>query len=141
MTSQRISTILDELRVEEADIQQNLDQLRAQVKDDESRLAQVRKALSSLKGKPQNGSAVKKPTATKHEVVEAITHVLREKGPVSEDELKTIIENLLSSQGKSRTGLAMRFKNALREKRFARIGNSLSLASHDEVVDEKMHDE
>lgn len=138
MTSTRISTILDELRVEEADIQQSLDRLRGQMKTAETQLAQIRKALSSLKGKPQNATAAKKPTATKEEVVEAITHVLQSNGSATEEELKTLVEERLKSQCKSRTGFVMRFRNALKEPQFVRTGSNLSLAGDHEILEKHM---
>ena len=50
MTSARISTILDELRAEEADIQQSLDGLRGQMKTAETQLAQIRKSTIVIEG-------------------------------------------------------------------------------------------
>jgi hypothetical protein len=135
MASTRISTILDELRVEEADIQQSLDRLRGQMKTAETQLAQIRKAQSSLKGKPQNTTAAKKPTATKEEVVDAITQVLQANGSATEEELKTLVEERLKSQSKSRTGFVMRFRNALKEPQFVRTGSNLSLAGNHEILE------
>ncbi len=140
MASIRISTILDELRVEEAEIQQSLDRLRGQVKTAEAQLIQVRKALSSLKGRPQVATAAKRPTATKEEVVIAITHVLQSNGSATEDELKSLVEKRLKTQDKSRTGFVMRFRNALKEPQFVRTGSNLSLAgSADTTKDQFRH--
>lgn len=138
MRSTRISTIVDELRVEEADIQQSLDGLREQMKTAETQLARIRKALSSLKGKPQNTTASRKPTATKEEVVEAITHALQTNGSATEEELKSLVEERLKSQSKSRTGFVMRFRNALKEPQFVRIGSKLSLSGDHEILEKQM---
>ena len=128
MTSKRLSTILDELRVEETEIQRNLERLRVEVKSAESQLAQVRKALASLKGK-QNTAVAKKPTATKEEVVRTIESILQAVGSVQQEELKIKVEENLKTQGKSLTGFAMRFKNALNEPQYMQHGNSVSLDS------------
>ena len=80
MSSKRIATILDELRVEEADIARMVTRLRTELKSAETQLVQVRKALSSLKVKPHNGTVGKKPTATMQEAVEATRNAVEAKG-------------------------------------------------------------
>ena len=126
MTSERLTTVLDELRAEEAELQEKLESLRTQVKSGEAQLTQVRKALTSLKGKSSNGTNSKR-TATREEVVEAMRDVLRERGTVSEGDLKRLVEEKISAQGKSRVGLVMRLKSALKDDQFVRRGNELAL--------------
>ena len=127
MTSERLTTVLDELRAEEADLQEKLDSLRVELRSGEAQLTQIRKALTSLKGKSSNGTNSKR-TATREEVIEAMRDVLRERGSVTEHDLKRFVEERVSAQGKSRVGLVMRLKSALKEKEFVRRGNVLALS-------------
>ena len=129
MTSTRIETILADLREEESDIQGKLDSLRKQVKVADAQLAQVRKAISSLNGKSTVAAATQKPTASKEEVLVVMSEILRQNGPSAEQELRTAVEQTLSGQGKSLTGFAMRFRNALKSEQFVPTGSNIALAN------------
>ncbi|REJ87048.1 MAG: hypothetical protein DWQ34_25910 [Planctomycetota bacterium] len=126
MASERLTTVLDELRAEEADLQERLESLRVELKCGEAQLTQVRKALTSLKDKSSNGTNAKR-TATREEVIEAMREVIRERGTVSETDLKRLVEERISAQGRSRVGLLMRMRSALKEAQFVRRGNVFGL--------------
>ena len=118
--SQRLATAVDELRAEEDRIQADLDGLRRQVKSGEAQLRQIQRALSVLDNKPRSRSGNQKPAATRQEVVRAMTEILRTNGTLEEDVLKRLVAEKVASLGKSRIGLALRFTEALNDKRFAR---------------------
>ena len=134
MNSDRVTTILNELRTEESEIEVNLDSLRADIKDAEAQLAQIRKAMSSLKGKSCTASSRSRVTATKEEVVATIIQVLRESGSVSEKDLRRRVEENLQEKGKSKVGLAMRLKSCLKDEQFIRTGNMLVLSQPNELA-------
>ena len=50
----------------------------------------------------------------------AMTELLRSNGSLEEDVLKRLVAEKVASLGKSRIGLALRFTEALTDKRFAR---------------------
>jgi hypothetical protein len=125
--SQRLATAVDELRAEEARLRTDLDELRRQVKSTETQLKQIRRALSVLDEKPRSKLTNHKSAATRQEVIRAMTELLRTNGTLEEDELKQLVAEKIASLGKSRIGLALRFKEALRDKRFARAeGGAIS---------------
>jgi predicted nuclease with TOPRIM domain len=118
--SKRLATAIDELRAEETRIQADLDELRQRVKSGEIQIKRIQKALSVLDEKPRSKSGNQKPAATRQEVIRAMTELLRTNGTLEEDVLKRLVAEKVASLGKSRIGLALRFTEALNDKRFAR---------------------
>jgi hypothetical protein len=116
--SQRLATAVDELRAEETRIQADLDGLRRQVKSGEAQLKQIQRALSVLDNKPRSKSGNRKPAATRQEVIAAMTDAINTNGPVDEAELKRLVAHKMASVGKSRSGLALRFKEVLKDGHF-----------------------
>jgi predicted nuclease with TOPRIM domain len=123
--SKRIATAIDELQSEETRIQADLDDLRQRVKSGENQLKRIQKALSVLEEKPRQQSASKKPASTRREVIAAMVEILSTTGPVEEAKLKQLVANKIASQGKSRMGFALRFTEALHDKRFQRDEDGL----------------
>jgi hypothetical protein len=123
--SKRLATVIDELRAEETGVQADLDKLRQQVKSSEVQLKRIQKALSVLDEKPRHQSAGKKPASTRREVIAAMIEILSTTGPVEEAKLKQLVANKIASQGKSRMGFALRFTEALHDKRFQRDEDGL----------------
>lgn len=123
--SQRLATAVEELRAEETRIQADLDDLRRHIKSSENQLKQIQRALPVLDEKPRTKSAKNKPSATRQEVIAAMTDVLDTNGSVEEVELKRLVADKLVSVGKSRIGLALRFKEALKGEQFARSEDGL----------------
>ena len=123
--SQRLATAVDELRAEETRIQADLEELRRQVKSGETQLKQIQRALSVLDEKPRTKSANQKPAATRQQVIEAMADVLDTHGSVEEAELKRLVADKLTSVGKSRIGLALRFTEAMNVGRFVRSDDGI----------------
>lgn len=80
------------------------------------RLTQVDAALTELgesvkRPKPARAG---KPCCTKSEVLEVLTGLLRDNGPLSPDELEGLAKHKVTNDlGKSLSGFAMRFREAL----------------------------
>ena len=131
MTTNRIESILNELRTEEAELSGSLEAMKKDLKAREAQLTQVKKAIASLSGKATGAAAAQKPTASKEAVLAAMSEILTKNGPLTEDELRSRVEQHFSSQGIALTGFAMRFRSALKNSRFAKgvEGVTLSLAS------------
>lgn len=125
--SQRITTVVDQLRAEEARIQSDVERLHHEAKAAEAQLRQVRGALAALKEKPQSKSGPTKPAATKEEVVQTMVALLQAKGPLRQGDLKRFIEQRVAAAGKSRSGLALRFREALNDPRFKCAPSGISL--------------
>jgi len=118
--SKRLATAVQELQAEELRIQEEVDELREQAKSRESQLKQIRAALAVLSEKPHRKSAKQKPAASKQDVIESMSDLLKTSGPIQEDELKRLVADGLASVGKSRIGFALRFSEALGDGRFVR---------------------
>lgn len=123
--SQRLTTAIEELRAEKARIQTDVDELRRQVKSRETQLKQINKALSVLDDRPGAKSSKQKPAPNREDVVQAITDILTANGPLKDAELKRLVSDKITESGKSRMGLALRFKEALTDGRFARGDDGL----------------
>ena len=123
--SQRLTAAIEELRAEKARIQADVDELRRQVKSRETQLKQINKALSVLDVRPGAKSSKQKPAANRQDVVQAITNILTANGPLKDTELKRLVSDKITASGKSRMGLALRFKEALNDGRFARGNDGL----------------
>ena len=123
--SKRLATAIDELRAEETRIQADLDELRQRVKSGEIQIKRVQKVLSVLDEKPRSKSGNQKPAATRQEVMRAMAELLRTNGSLEEDVLKRLVAEKIASLGKSRIGLALRFTEALKDKRFVRVDDGL----------------
>ncbi len=98
-------------------------------------LTQIEEGVAALSSKPIKktaGSRKKrspgKPSPTRKDVVEAISALLANGENFTEDELKPKVEEIITSQGKSKMGLSLRFTEALSEPEFANDGGSYSLA-------------
>ena len=127
MTSNRIETALRELKAEEAELKKRVESSRANLRKEQAELSYVQKAITSLAGKPANSSQSQKQTASKAEVVRDITAFLKSNGPSTEQDVKAYVEKQAADRGQSRTGLAMRFKNAITGDSFDRTGKRITL--------------
>lgn len=127
MNSTRIETALRELKAEEAELKKRVESSRANLRQEQAELSHVQKAITSLAGKPANSSQSQKQTASKEEVVRDIIAFLKSNGASSEEAVKTYVEKQAADRGQSRTGLAMRFKNAITEAPFDRAGRKITL--------------
>ncbi len=83
-------------------------------------IKRIQKTLSVLDEKPRSKSGNQKPAATRQEVTRAMSELLTTNVSLEEDELKRLVAEKIISLGKSRIGLALRFTEALNDKRFAR---------------------
>lgn len=127
MNNDRIGAVLRELKAEEGELKKKVDVTREALKKEQAQLTHVQKAIATLTGKPANGSQRHAPTPSKKEVLQDIVSYLETNGPTSQEDLKAHVEAQASSRGQSRTGLAMRFKNALKDTQIRLEGDRASL--------------
>lgn len=77
-------------------------------------LAKLRGEAATAKSPIKRGQP-RQPCATKDEVAELVTRVLRENGPCSEEDLIDLVEDSLKAAGKSRSGFKLRYQGVRRE--------------------------
>ncbi len=112
-----LSSIVEQLRQEERRLGTQQAELTVALTSLEADLKRVRGALSALGEKPATKSG-RKAAATKKDVIQGISDVLRNQGAVENDALRRSVEAQLAEMGKSRQGLALRFEEALKDPRF-----------------------
>jgi len=98
--------------------------LRTQLEVADEDVSRVVTALNALEQKPAkraakktNLSGPKKPCPTKQETIVAVMEILDGNGAVPVDDLKGLTSDKLTEQGKSLSGFALRFGEALRDPR------------------------
>ena len=117
MTDIQVEAIVEELTREQAKLRERLAALKCELAEIEAALARVNGALDALRGK-DSGKRMRRPAASKQEVIELVEAVLSANQPLSRDSLMQEVEKRILSSGKSRMGLALRFKEALSESQF-----------------------
>lgn len=134
----KIESVLAALQQEEAQLQEQLKGVDSKVALLKTNLKRVQGAICELQGKPVKRKpkvksakgASRLPAATKAEVVEAITTIISDNGPVVEDDLKDLAEDRITRDGKSRMGFALRFKEALADNRLVKTARGIGLSSN-----------
>lgn len=127
MTTTKICEIVDQLRIEENDLKEKLDGLKQETRSVETELSRIRKAIGALKPKSGPSEQGQKPTASKEQILEIASAILAA-GPQAQSELKKRVATEVASTGKSLTGFAMRFKNVLKDERFAQFDDQVQLS-------------
>jgi len=115
MSTQTLSSIIEQLVAEERRLNQEAEQLRTQLKATDQELSKVRKAAASLGRSVSNAPA--KPTASLPEVTRMILQCLNEKRESTDEEVQAWVEKRLTEKGISRTGFSKRFQSAMKEVR------------------------
>lgn len=116
------------LREERQRLQAEAKDAKATLQELEEQLQRIDTALAALTGservkkKKSGGNGLK----TK-EVIAEMTALLQG-GELQEDELAKRVADSLKSKGKTRTGLALRFKQAVQHESFVKNGDALALA-------------
>jgi len=122
--SSKIDSIKKILREEKDDFVAVVKSLRTQLVVAEEDVSRVVIALNALEQKPSKKAArktsfsgPKKPCSTKQETIVAIMDILNANGAVPVEDLKGLTSDKLTEQGKSLSGFALRFGEALRDPR------------------------
>ncbi len=122
--STKIDAIKKILREEKDAFVAVVKSLRTQLGVAEEDVSRVVTALNALEQKPAKKavkktgpSGPKKPCPTKQETLVAIMEILDANGIVPVDDLKGLTSDKLVEQGKSLSGFALRFGEALRDPR------------------------
>ena len=117
MTDIQVGAIVEELTREQAKLRERLVALKNELAEIEAALARVNGALDALRGK-ESVKRIRRPAASKQDVIELVEAVLSERQPLRRDVLRQEVEQRVLASGKSRMGLALRFKEALSESQF-----------------------
>jgi poly-gamma-glutamate capsule biosynthesis protein CapA/YwtB (metallophosphatase superfamily) len=128
MEQNYLAGIRAELRREETRLCAALNEQQGLAKQSEVGLERVRSALAALGEKRAARGKAKKPAASKDEVTEAAATVLCEHGAMEQDELKEKTETVVTGNGKSLQGFALRFREALKDSRFVDAPGGFRLA-------------
>ncbi|MCO6042700.1 hypothetical protein NG895_02160 [Aeoliella sp. ICT_H6.2] len=133
--NESLTAISNELQEEHARLSEQSESLAAELRRVEQQLKQVRSAVKALTGKPSAKPAGKtsKPCASKADVVLVIETLLRSQPAMSLADLRTRVEQRIVKAGKSRMGLALRFKEAIATSRFRETEHGVSLATNDRL--------
>jgi len=125
---QRLGEIINQLRLEEAALLENIVRLKTELAAHDADVKRVREALKALGEKPKSKGA-KKPAPSKDDVIQAMQSVLSHNAPLDLESLRSEVESHIVETGKSRMGFAMRFKEALAESRFVDHGRGYELST------------
>ncbi len=117
MTDIQVEAIVEELTREQARLRECLTALKTELAEIEAALARVNGALDALRGKGK-AKTTRRPAASKQDVIELVETILGERQPLRRDALRQEVEQRVLASGKSRMGLALRFKEALSESQF-----------------------
>jgi sugar-specific transcriptional regulator TrmB len=126
MADIQVEAIVEELTREQARLRDRLTALKAELAEIEAALARVTGALDSLRGR-EKAKRTRRPAASKQDVIELVAEVLSENQPLRRDALRQEVEQRVLASGKSRMGLALRFKEALREAQFVATASGIQL--------------
>lgn len=120
------------LREERQRLQAEAEKVKGELKALEEQLERLDVALDALTG---SGKTKKKKAVSgvkTHEVVTEIQTVLQA-GALTEGDLAQHVAERLKAKGQTRTGLALRFKQALKHESFAKSGDTVILVSQSQV--------
>ncbi len=139
--SERLIAIIKELSNEESRLVDHRSKLNEQLQAIELRVKQIQEALSALGRKPsvkakqkRTNSRPSKPAATKDDVIFALRTVLQADGELNQLKAKELVEAIIVSDGKSRTGFALRFNEASNSNSFVVHEGKLTLAEKSSSV-------
>ena len=121
MSEPQIDTIAAELDKLVGSLEAKLADQKQLVQETQSELDRTKRAVRELtgqKGKPKAKSANCKPSPTRALVIETLEAVLRRKQVLPEAKLKATVEKLLVDANYSKSGYALRFREALADERF-----------------------
>jgi hypothetical protein len=119
MSESRLADIREELVAEQKQIGEKLNAARGRVRELEAELEQVQKMLAvGQRRKAKGAGRRQKPSLSRDDVSELVASVLSEKGVASEEELRELVEERVVELGYSRSGLALRLKEAIKDDRF-----------------------
>ncbi len=117
MTENQVESIVDELTREQTRLRDRLTVVKGELAKIEAALIRVNGALDALRGSGKR-KTMRRPAATKQDVIKFTEAVLGEGKLFSRDKLKEEVEQRVLASGKSRMGFALRFKEALAEPQF-----------------------
>lgn len=117
MTESNLCSVVDQLRKEEERLGKEQARVNQELRTVEAEMKRVRAALAAL-GEKTTGKAAAKPAATKKDVIRVVAEVLSDQGVVEKEALRTVVQEKLAEEGKTRQGFALRFEEALKEKKF-----------------------
>ena len=124
-----VTEILEKLRSEESRLREQTLVLQKQLKVNDGELKRVRSAIVALGEKPTTKTRKStKPTINKRDVIETIKECLQQESPIEADELKSRVQERLSTAGKAMQGFALRFREAVALDRFTCTENGYQLA-------------
>jgi sugar-specific transcriptional regulator TrmB len=126
MTDIQVEAIVEELSREQARLRERLTALKSELAEIEAALARVNGALDALRGK-EKAKRMRRPAASKQDVIELVEAVLGERQPLGRTALRHEVEQRVLASGKSRMGLALRFKEALGEPQFVTTPEGIQL--------------
>ncbi|MCZ6795163.1 MAG: hypothetical protein O7J95_16285 [Planctomycetota bacterium] len=132
MGSEKIDTVLDDLRREEERLKDEIAEIKTQEQTLKKELERVHAGISALAGKSvraKKSSASKKKLSVGR-VVELATEILQESGPLAEEDLREKIAGRLDSEGISKSSLGAQLKKGLQDKKFASGVSGWKLGEH-----------
>lgn len=143
MDSKALDTIKEQLQKERSQIETKADKLRAELSELEDDLIRISSAIAALEGtelpaaggKAAKGKERKKisaPAAGKADVIEQVQKVLRKKGVVKDEELRSLVEEEITKAGFTRMGFSLRFKEALADSKFKQTPEGVCLSESKE---------
>lgn len=141
METQGFQVITNQLREQKDQLTAEANTLRSKLSVLEDHIARIEAAAAMLSGTTLPSSAVAKaakkerkkslaPSPTTVQVIALMENAISECSSISESELKTLVEEQLSQSGYSRSGFALRWKEALSDERFRTAPDGVSLGRH-----------
>ncbi len=119
MNENVLRRVTEQLRDEEGKLNGEMVGLQKQLAGLEKERARIQSALAALNGgAKRKRSRCSAKAVTTAEVVRMIEEELSRRGSATEAELKQAVEQRLGREGRSRSGLHLRFKAAMNDIRF-----------------------
>jgi len=126
----KLEAVIEELREEEGRLGKLVDELEVQRREAAREHRRIQEALKALgvRGKARKDGQGK-PAPTRADVVAAVETILTDREVCHVEVLQDEVEKLIVEQGKSRSGLKLRFKEALGDPLFVEGDEGYSLAA------------
>jgi len=134
MVQATTEAIVNDLNKLERSLETKVTNLKQQLQEAQSELERTRGAVRQLTGqksKSKTKSPNGKPSPTRAIVIETAEAVLRHKKVMSEDKLKVTVEKLLVEANYSKSGYALRYREALADERFVETPGGYRLREAD----------
>jgi hypothetical protein len=128
MKESGLLAIAAQLKDEETRLRARMEGLRRELQEVAANVRRVSRAAAALQKMQSATKPRQKAAVGKRDVVHQIVRVLRERDVLEVDALRHAVEDRVRGEGKSLTGFALRFKEALCDEQFEKRADGYRLS-------------